>query len=316
MAPRIDRAARTTRRATRVAIAAAAAGACACSLVTSIPDLTSGSTGDASTQEASADGLAPQTDGALDADAGNHAETSLDASQDGPGDGGGGFPDGSWCAQQPTAGLILCDDFDYETLTFARWSRAQFDVTGSADFSPLHVSAPHSFEINVPQHTSSTYFVETLQKDVGGAASAASLSLDFQFQPVVISDAAGSNDVLVCAMAQGPGAPRVAISVHVGWGFMWMQEQITDATGKDTFNSSSFSQSSPPAGSFSDLALTIAFGTPPTATLRYEGTTVVTLPLQGGWQPQATTVVYLGDWYTVSTPGYDMLFDDAVIRQQ
>jgi hypothetical protein len=315
MAPRNDREAHGMRRAATAVIAAATAAACACSLVTNIPDLTSGSTADASPQEASSDILAPQTDGALDATAGSDADAEpADGSQDGSLD--GAFPEGSWCAQQPTAGLILCDDFDYETLAFSRWSRAQFDVSGTTDFSHVHVSAPYSFEIAVPQHTSSSFFIETLQKDVAGNAGAASLSLDFQFQPVVLSDASTSAYMPICSLAQGPGAPRVGIAVQTGLDAIWMQEQITDSTGKDTFNTSTFSQSVPPLGSFTDVTLTIAFGPSPTATLRAQGTLILTLTLQGAWSPQVATVVYLGNWYTVSTPGYDLLYDDAVIRQQ
>ena len=51
------------------------------------------------------------------------------------------------------------------------------------------------------------------------------------------------------------------------------------------------------------------------ATLSFDGTVVLTLSLQGAWSATAATKVYLGNWYVTPTSGYDVLYDDVVIRQ-
>jgi hypothetical protein len=216
---------------------------------------------------------------------------------------------------QSPQGLVLCDDFDHDTLSFSRWTTRDFGVLGSAGFSMTHVSAPYSLDINVPPHTSSTFFLEALEKDVPGSPAASSLTLDYQLQPVSWPDAGGSGQIYTSSIAQGPGAPRVAVGLLTGPGGTVLIEQDTDATGQNTFNSSSIGFF-PPAGFFTHLTLVIAFGSTPTATLLNSGVTIITLSLKGNWQPATDATVFLGDWYLTTTPAFEILYDDATIRQQ
>lgn len=318
----------TARRVVLAIVAFGGGGLCACTLLVGVPGgLTGGSTGDASDDGPAGD--APVRDGpgaeGGPGDTGSPVEAGADTG--GPRDGGadaaeaGPYPAGSWCAMQPQQGLVLCDDFDQDTLAFSRWTTQDFGVGGSSGFSMTHVSAPYSLEINVPPHTSSTFFLEVLEQDVPGTLTQRSTSLDFEFQPVSWPDAGADADqtmteMYVASLAQGPGAPRVAITIFTGPGGTQLQEQDTDSMGNDTFNNGPWMAYTPPSGTFTHFTVSIAYGETATAMLQADGVSLGTLQLTGDWLPTATTSVFLGDWYVTTTPGFEWLYDDAVIRQQ
>lgn len=309
------------RRAVLAIVTAGAGGLCACTLLVGVPDnLTATSSGDAASEVSAVDAT---RDGTPPSDSGPRGDTATDAHGDAHADTGGAdvveedagpYPAGSWCAMQSPQGLVLCDDFDHDTLAFARWTTQDFGVLGSSGFSPNYVSAPYSLDIHVPPHMASNFFLEIVEKDVPGSPAAASVTLDYQFQSVSWPDA-GSGQLYTAALAQGPGSPRVAVSVFTGPTGTELQEQDTDSTGMDTFNTG-MSTFVPPVGSFSHLAVAVQFGGTPTATLTNAGTTLITLPLKGNWQAGTNTAVFIGDWYVTTTPGFEILYDDVTIRQQ
>jgi len=281
-------------------------GAAGCSLLIPLDGTTGGSRdagAEAAADDAGDDGAtadAPDGDGARPVEAGGDAAP---------------YPPGSWCATQSLAGLTFCDDFDDETTAFERWTSARFDVAGSGQLSNVAKSAPHALDVNVPAYTSSTYFLEALQEHVHAEPASSALSLAYDFQaPVTTAGDGGTGDLFVASIAQGPQAPRVAVALRIGPDGSALQEQDTDANGNNTFNDSGVGVSMPSPGTWAHVVFTIDFAGS-TATVSFDGATALTLPLKGAWTAQADTDVYLGDWYLVSTPGFEMRYDDAVIRQ-
>ena len=118
----------------------------------------------------------------------------------------------------------------------------------------------------------------------------------------------------IFSVSQGPGLPRSAVYLYVGSGGTQLFEQLTDDDGGTSFPSQPWSPMVLDTGHWTHVAIDFDFSVP-TATLSLDGTTLFTITLQGAWSASAVTDVYLGDWYITSTSGFDLLFDDAVIRQ-
>ena len=232
---------------------------------------------------------------------------------------GAGFPDGSWCATQP-AGMALCDDFDFETPQFERWTRHQIDVLGSAGFSTTAESPPRSFSLKTGALTANTYVVEALEQDVPPTPSATAVSLYFSLRPTFPwTDAdggpIGDGFMLVAGVYQGPVIPRSAFALQFDPGGISLREQDTAEDGGSTFPPPVYAQGVPDSGTWVHVLLDVDLAAAK-ATLTVEGTKVITLDLQGTWSPSAVTTMVLGDWYIHGTPGFELLYDDAVIRQR
>ncbi len=270
-----------------------ASGAAGCSVLISLDGTTGGAAQDAATEAA---------------DAG--AVGTVDAADTGP------YPPGSWCSMQPMAGLTFCDDFDPpETTAFERWSEVRFDVAGTGRLSNVAVSKPSALDVVVPPYSSSTFFIEALVQHVQARPASGSISFGFDIQPPTPTGDAGLGDVYVATIAQGAQAgPRVAISFRVGPNGALLQEQITSATGSNTFNTGNAGPTMPPMGSWSHVVITVDFAAK-TASLALGATTIPTLQLQGTWTAQSDSDVYLGNWYIPSEPGYEARYDNAVILQ-
>jgi hypothetical protein len=277
-------------------------GAGGCSVLVSLDGTTGGAPHDAAPE--AADDVMQPADGADDV---MQPADAADA---------GRYPPGSWCSKQPMAGLTFCDDFGPpETTAFERWSEVRFDVAGTGRLSNVAVSAPAALDVVVPPYASSTFFIEALVEHVQARPTSGSLSFSFDIQPPTPTGDAGLGDVYVATVAQGAqSGPRVAVSFRVGPGGGLLQEQITSATGSNTFNTGNPGATMPPMGSWSHVVITVDFAAK-TASLAQGGTTSATLQLQGAWTAQADSDVYLGNWYVTSEPGYEARYDDAVIRQ-
>lgn len=234
-------------------------------------------------------------------------DASFDASD-------GGYPEGSWCAMH-SAGAVFCDDFDYESTAFERWSSQEFQIAASARFSSDAESPPHAFELTSGPITPNTYFLEVLQESVPPLAGSSSISLSFAFQPAAAWDAGGGPEMNVATISQGPGAPRSDVWLQAGPYGAVLLEQVTGADGGTAFPSQSSSVVVANPGHWTQVVIAIDFPSL-TATLTLDGVQVAMLELQGQWSAAAETNVYLGDWYVPATPGFDLLYDDAVIRQQ
>jgi hypothetical protein len=226
----------------------------------------------------------------------------------------GGYPEGSWCAMQPP-GAVLCDDFDFETTAFERWSSHTFDIQGSAGFSTTAESPPYSFELKSGAITPNTYYVEVLQESVMPLAGTTSVSLSFAFQPAVSWDAGGGGEMYVATISQGPGAPRSDVWLEFGPMGTGLYEQITGTDGGVAFPPQSWSGTVPNTGHWTHVALQVDLAAA-TASVTLDGVMVGMLSLQGAWSTTALTNVYLGDSYLAATPAFDLLYDDAIIRQQ
>jgi hypothetical protein len=247
------------------------------------------------------------------------AATDRDAPSDSPGEteaaSDGGYPEGSWCAKQ-AAGAAFCDDFDFETTSFERWSSHEFQIGGSARFSTVAESPPHAFELTSGPITPSTYYLEVLQESVPPRAGATSISLSFAFEPALAWDAGGGQEMNVATISQGPGAPRSDVWLQLGPYGAVLLEQVTGADGGTSFPRQSSSGVVPNPGHWTHVVLAVDFASL-TANVTLDGVSVATISsLQGQWSAAAQTNVYLGNWYVPATPGFDVLYDDAVIRQQ
>lgn len=307
------------------ALACAALGSGACSLLLPFGDLSAGAVSDGGVQDATSGG------DALPAEATVEAQAPADGGLEGEADGGddasdaaSGFhyPDGSWCSTQPP-GMVLCDDFDFETTQFERWERHEFDVQGSASLSVHAESPPHAFALDMSSLTANTFFIEALEQDVAPASSTTSLSLSFAFQATFPWDEdagegglGGDGFMLAATLSQGPGVPRTAVALDFDPTGTSLREQLTAVDGGASFPSPQYAASTPEGGPWTHVVIDLDFASA-TATLSLDGVTVITLALQGAWSPSLTTTVYLGDWYIHSSgPGFELLYDDAVIRQR
>ncbi|HEY6463017.1 MAG TPA: LamG-like jellyroll fold domain-containing protein [Polyangiaceae bacterium] len=308
----------------RPLVAIACVGAAGCSLLLPFDDLTDGARDagtdggavhDATTLDAATDtgrsGEAASESGALDT--GTVVVDAGDAGLDAPADAGALYPDGSWCATQPP-GMELCDDFDFETPSFERWSSTEIDVQGTADFSDAAESPPHSFELNIPALNPNSFYIEALEKVVPGMAGAADLTISFSFQPAVPWDGAAGTPFIL-SIAQGPGAPRFALGLDVGTSGINFQEQDTEVDGGTSFSPLQYSSMPVQNGAWTRFVVDLGFATN-TATVTIDGVPTLSLDLVGAWSAAASTTVYLGDWFVTTTPGFDVLYDDVVIRRQ
>jgi hypothetical protein len=226
----------------------------------------------------------------------------------------GPYPDDSWCATQPPLGMTFCDDFDFETTAFERWTSQTFDVQGSASFSDVAESPPHSFQMSMPAITAGTYVEAVLEENVAADPSASSVSLSFSFQPAEPWDAGEGGDIYVAAFQQGPGIPRSAVALQMGPSGTSLSEQVTVLDGGSLFPPFQSSPFVPPAGQWTHVAIEMNLASS-TATVSLDGAVAFTLTLSGPWSPSVSTRVYLGDTYVTATAGFDVLYDDAVIRR-
>jgi hypothetical protein len=300
------------RRQTASALVALCAGAVGCSVLLPFDQLDddpldAAASLDVAPVDAPSPSDAARSEGAA-ADAGSVSDgepTDAHASSD-----AAVYPDGSWCAAQPT-GMMFCDDFDFETVAFERWTSIVLQIGGSASFSNVAESPPHSFALNVPAVTPNTFYSEVLHESV--PANGSSLSLSFALRLGVPWDA-DSATPYVTTVLQGPGLPRYSVGVMVAPDGFYAQEQIVD-DGGTTFNAAGPSSTVLGAGQWTQFALDVDFAARK-ATVTLDGQPAFTLSLQGQWSATATTDVYLGDWYVPTTPAFDLLYDDAVIRQK
>ena len=118
----------------------------------------------------------------------------------------------------------------------------------------------------------------------------------------------------IFSLSQGPGLPRSAVYLYVGLGGTQLFEQLTADDGGTSFPSQPWSPTVVEPGHWTHVSVDLDFSGP-TATLSLDGTMLFTITLQGAWSASAVTDVYLGDWYITDSNGFDLLFDDAVIRQ-
>jgi hypothetical protein len=228
--------------------------------------------------------------------------------------GASAYPDGSWCASQP-AGMVFCDDFDFETTAFERWNRYEFDIQSSAGFSPVAESPPHSFALTVPTINPGTYYVESLELDVAPDPTTPTLSLSFAFRPAAGPDAGQTADVYVAAITQGPGAPRYAAELQLGPSGAVLREQDTFPDGGVTFPPEVAAPNVAGADRWTHVAIDVDLASP-AVTVSFDGTKIITDPLSGPWSPAERTTVWLGVWYLPAETAFGVLYDDVVIRRR
>jgi hypothetical protein len=305
-------------------LACSALASAACSLLLPFHDLDDGSGADAGQGQDTGPGSdgAPSPDSASAHDAG--AESAREGLVDGSGDAsvdapvedtgtGPRYPDGSWCATQPP-GMAFCDDFDFETTQFERWTRYEFDIGGSAGFSSTAESPPHAFELKAPALTANTFYIEALEQVVAPASASTGLVLSFSFRPALPWDAGGGGDLSIVSLTQGPGVPRYAVDVTVGQSGTALQEQDTALDGGSSFPAAQSSSLVLDGGHWTHVVVALDLSSS-TATLSFDGVQNASIHLQGAWSTSASTTVFLGDWFIPQTSGFDILYDDVVIRQ-
>ncbi len=125
---------------------------------------------------------------------------------------------------------------------------------------------------------------------------------------------AGAGTSIIASLTQGPGVPRYAIGLTVGQSGTVFQEQDTTLDGGSSFPATQSSSALLDTGHWTHVVVALDLAAS-TATLSFDGVQNAVLDLQGAWSASAVTTVYLGDWFIPQTSGFDVLYDDVVIRQ-
>ena len=273
-------------------------------------------------------GPAQDASAAAAPDAGLHPEASADAEADGPGQ--GGYPPGSWCADNAAPGLFLCDDFD-EGVLGARWQTTVFPLPVDG-FSSVASSPPRSFALTFPAIATmpcSTCETEVLSSTTG-PASHVTLAFDVQVVSYPLqADGGGDGSFYIVAITQGPGRPRSSVGLQIRPGYVEVDEQLfygIDAGSTPPIYNSGPSipiPSSAPTWSrivldcqFSAQAptVTLALGTADSTDPPSPG---VSFPLTPGpWWSAAPTTLLFGATYVVQGPAFAVLYDNVTLATQ
>jgi hypothetical protein len=257
------------------------------------------------------DGESP--DGASSAKPSGDAAPDRDAA--GSSDAANVYPPDSWCATQPRAGLVVCDDFDFELTLGQRWSGTTFDIAGAAVFdTDAFVSPPKSFAMQVPVETSD-YVQVMLNETLDGGAPVVTFAFDLRPDMLTTSN---QGVLYVASIEQGPGRPRSALSFRIASTFADLQEQITDSMGNNLtpFPMATITSGYPAAGTFTRVSIQLDFTRTPavaSVTLGTATSTAATLSLDPSWSV-TTTTFHLGDWFIAPTQPFSLEYDNAVIR--
>lgn len=251
-------------------------------------------------------GEASSPDGGGAPDAGG---TSDGAPDTGVSEGGPVTP-GAFCEGQTGANIILCDDFDKNTFD-PRWTKKELALP-RGELAPGGYSPPDAFHLVVePKPGRPSPDRLALVVDTAGAVRG--LTAAFRVKPVKFPSSTSSS-FRAATIEQVPGDPTRDLSLILAEASPLTLEEQIDPPEEDAKFRTGTGSMSPAIGAWTQIEIDVDFEpSPPRAEVRVDGTVALDFSLTPGWSVGKTRFL-LGNFYIKDTTGFEVFYDDVVVR--
>ena len=243
------------------------------------------------------------------AEAGTSTSTSTsDASVDtGSAAEGGPVLPTSFCESLTGVDIVLCDDFDKNDFD-PRWTKKELALP-RAEIAAAGYSAPDAFHLAVepnPGRPSPDRLALVLD-----TTAVHGITTTFQVKPVKYP-ASSSNAFRVATIEQVPGDPTRDLSLILAETAPLSFEEQIERPGDDADFRNGTGSASPATGTWTQIEIDVDFDAP-RAKVRVDGVEALAFSLSSGWSSGKTRVL-LGNFYVKDTVGFEVFYDDVVVR--